>query len=259
MVDGSTSSTASSVTVMKSFERDGVSYHFYTKPCSCCKELLYFIGRTDGARISCFQISEERTLDLEAVVEELHQSFAVDVKAILDQLKNTINDITADDGYPRFHADGLSNYRIRTLDRARFILKKFNAVGKLDYLEKNADSVEDDFVAAFILGYLASENWWLVNHEDAVFEGYRQQEAREAGRPLAVDARLRIGRRSRLAVINAAKEIYAKERRLRRNDSKTAALIASLKLAQLRKTDGTYLGEQAIIKHLRAARNSDQL
>jgi len=258
MVDGNVP-TESSVTIGESFKREGVSYQFYTKPCSCCNNLLYFIGRIDGARISCFQISEQKTADLQSVVDELHESFAVDVRNILETLKNTISDITANDGHPRFHTEGLSNYRIRTLDRARFILNRFDAAGKLDYLEKNADSVDDDFVASFILGYLASENWWLVNHEGAVFEGYRQQEAREAGRPLAVDARLRIGRRSRVAVINAAKEIYGKEPRLRRNDSKTAALIASLKLPQLRKTDGTHLGEHAIIKHLRVARNSGQL
>jgi hypothetical protein len=107
-----------------------------------------------------------------------------------------------------------------------------------------------------MLGYLASENWWIINHEDAVFEGYRQLGARDVGRPLAVAARLRIGRRSRQAVINAAREIYHKEPKLRRNDSKTAQRIAQLRLLQLRKNDGTYLGEQAIIKHLRAARDA---
>jgi hypothetical protein len=249
----------SSVEIRQSFERGEVSYTFYSKPCSCCSQLLYFISRVDGARISCFQIAEEKTEHLDAVIDELHLSFAVDVSNILRALENSIGDVTSSDAFTRFIAEDLSNYRIRALDRARLILKKFSAEGKLDYLEQNADSLDDDFVASFVLGYLASENWWIINHEDAVFEGYRQQEARKAGRPLAVHARLRIGRRSRLAVINAAKEIYAKEPRLRRNDSKTAVQIASLKLPHLRKTDGTYLGEQAIIKHLRVARNSDQL
>jgi hypothetical protein len=152
-----------------------------------------------------------------------------------------------------------SNYRIRTLDRARLILKRFSAEGKLEYLQTRADSIDDDLIASFTLGYLASENWWRTNHEDAVFEGYRQQEAREIGRPLAVDARLRIGRRSRQAVTNAAKEIYRKQPKLRRNDSRTATLIVQLKLHELRKHDGTYLGEDAIIKHLRAARDADAL
>lgn len=123
MVDGN-APTESSVTIGESFKREGLSYQFYTKPCSCCNNLLYFIGRIDRARISCFQISKAKASNLESVIDELHESFAVDVRNIIDTLKNTINDITSNDDYPRFHADWLSNYRIRTLDRARFILRK---------------------------------------------------------------------------------------------------------------------------------------
>jgi hypothetical protein len=252
-------SETSSVQIVRTFKREGVTYDFYTRSCSCCGELLYFVGRTDGARISCFQISEEKADDVEQVIDDLHESFAVDIEALINCLKTTMDKITSKDDFRRFLAGELSNYRIRTLDRARLILKRFSAEGKLEYLEANADTIDDDLVASFTLGYLASENWWTINHEDAVFEGYRQQEAREVGRPLAVDARLRIGRRSRQAVINAARELYKKESRLRRNDSKAAALIAQLKLPELRKHDGTFLGNEAIIKHLRAARDADAL
>lgn len=250
---------ASSAEIVKTFRREGITYDFYTKSCSCCGELLYFLGRTDGARISCFQISQENTDNVEQVIDELHESFAIDIKSLINCLKRTLDEITSKDDFPRFLADGLSNYRIRTLDRARLILKRFSAEGKLEHLEANADSIDDDLVAAFTIGYLSSENWWTITHEDAVFEGYRQKESREAGRPLAVDARLRIGRRSRQAVINAARELYKKESRLRRNDSKAAALIVQLKLPELRKHDGTYLGNEAIIKHLRAARDTNSL
>ncbi len=60
-------------------------------------------------------------------------------------------------------------------------------------------------------------------------------------------------------MINAALELYKKESRLRRNDSRVAALIVQLKLPELRKHDGTYLGNEAIVKHLRAARDADAL
>jgi hypothetical protein len=254
-----TPSETSSVQIVRTLKREGITYDFYTRPCSCCGEILYFIARTDGARISCFQISEHKADEIERVIEELHESFAIDIKVLINCLKTTMDEITSKDDFPRFLADELSNYRIRTLDRARLILNRFSGEGKIEYLEANADSIDDDLVAAFTLGYLASENWWTINHEDAIFEGYRQQEAREVGRPLAVDARLRIGRKSRQAVINAARELYKKEPRLRRNDSKAAALIAQLKLPELRKHDGTYLGNEAIIKHLRAARDADAL
>jgi hypothetical protein len=154
------------------------------------------------------------------VIDEIHESFAIDTKGLINCLETTIDEITSKDDLPHFVAHDLSNYRIRTLDRARLILNRFSAEGKLEYLVANADSIDDDLVAAFTLGYLASENWWTISHEDAVFEGYRQREAREAGRPRAVDARLRIGRRSRQAVVNAARRLYEQESRLRRNDSK---------------------------------------
>src|SRR5271154_2119978 len=259
MENNTIASESSSVQIVRTIKREGVTYNFYTRACSCCGDPLYFIGRTDGARISCFQISEEKTENVEEVIDELHESFAIDIKALIECLKTTLDEITSGDDFPRFLAGELSNYRIRTLDRARLILKRFSADGRLEYLEANADSVDDDFVAAFTLGHLASENWWTINHEEAVFEGYRQREAREAGRPLAVDARLLIGRRSRQAVINAARELHKKEAGLRRNDSKTAAMIVQLKLPELRKQDGTYLGNEAIIKHLRAARDANAI
>jgi len=92
-------------------------------------------------------------------------------------------------------------------------------------------------------------------HEEAVFEGYAHIEGREAGRPLAVAARLRQGKRSRQAVSQAADELYLKNPLLRRNDSKTAQTISEMKLQALQKRDGTFLGQDAIIKHLRAARS----
>jgi hypothetical protein len=115
-------------------KREGVAYDLYTKSCSCCEKLIYFIGRTDGARISCFQISKERSENIEEVIDEIHESFAIDTKGLISCLETTIDEITNKDDFPRFFADDLSNYRIRTLDRARLILKRFSAKGKLEYL-----------------------------------------------------------------------------------------------------------------------------
>jgi hypothetical protein len=103
--------------IVRTLKREGITYDFYTRPCSCCGEILYFIARTDGARISCFQISEHKTDDIERVIEELHESFAVDIKALINCLKTTMDEITSKDDVLRFLADELSNYRIRTLDR----------------------------------------------------------------------------------------------------------------------------------------------
>jgi hypothetical protein len=130
----------SSVQIVRAIKREGVTYDFYTKPCSCCEELLYFIGRTDGARISCFQISKERSENVEEVINELHENFAIDTKALINCLETTMDEITSKDDFPRFLADELSIYRIRALDRARLIMKRFNLEDKLDHLVANAYS-----------------------------------------------------------------------------------------------------------------------
>ena len=100
------------VNIVRTFERDGVSYEFYTKPGNRRKEVLYFLGRVDGVRVSCFQISEEKIEDVELLVDELHESFAIDAKTILEALKTSINDITRLVGFDGFFdTNGMSNYR----------------------------------------------------------------------------------------------------------------------------------------------------
>ena len=89
-----------------------------------------------------------------------------------------------------------------------------------------------------------------------MFEGYAHIEGRESGRPLALAARLRQGKRTRNAVRAAASKLCEGDPLLRRNDSKTATAIASMKLEALRKRDGTFLGADAIVKHLRAIRRT---
>ena len=124
----------------------------------------------------------------------------------------------------------------------------------LQRILERPDDIEDDIVAAFLLGCLATENFWIDTHQDAVFEGWSHIEGREAGRPLATAARLRQGRRTRKAVLSAAAKVYQADPLLQRNDTRTAGIIESMKLDSLRKKDGTYLGSEAIIKHLRASR-----
>src|SRR5262249_38649240 len=128
--------------------------------------------------------------------------------------------------------------------------------GLLPQLLENADDPANDIASAFILGCIATENHWRTVHQDAVFEGYAHIEGREAGRPLALAARLGQGKRARNAVRAAAAKLYESNPLLRRNDSKTAMHIASMKLEPLRKRDGTFLGAEAVVKHLRAIRRN---
>jgi hypothetical protein len=145
-------------------------------------------------------------------------------------------------------------FRVRLIDKARLICQRFSKNGLLKKIIDNPDDSDNDIASAFILGCIATENHWLKVHEEAVFEGYAHIEGRESGRPLALAARIRQGKRTRKAVIDAAASLYEKDPSLRHNDSKTASRIAGMRLESLRKRDGTFLGGEAIVKHLRTAR-----
>jgi hypothetical protein len=207
--------------------------------------------RTCGASLSVFEITADDYENLDRYVAKLDTSFAVDVGTKLYRMRETIRQHNS---RGQFDAHGMHPFRVRLIDRARLICNRFSRNGALARILKHLDNVEDDLAAAFVLGCIAAENHWLETHEEAVFEGYAHIEGREAGRPLALAARIRQGKRTRKAVMAAASKLYDQDPSLRRNDSKTANSISRMKLESLRKRDGTFLGAEAIVKHLRAVR-----
>jgi hypothetical protein len=226
------------------------TYELFSGTCSCGRP-IYSLMRTCGALLSVYRISQDDYDNLEDYVAELHATFAVDVHSRLERLRQTIKKFNSNGV---FEAEEVDVSHVRWIDKARLILNRLSKNGGLKQIIDNVDKVEDDFVAAFLLGCLATDNFWIETHEEAVFEGYAHIEGRESGRPLAVAARLRQGKRSRHAIIEAASRLYIEQPLLVRNDSRTAALIEDMKLEALRKRDGTYVGAEAIAKHLRAAR-----
>jgi hypothetical protein len=231
------------------------TYELFVGSCSCGAP-IYRLMRTCGASISIYQICQADYENIEDYIAELHSSFAVDVGVKMYRLREAIEEFNTKG---LFEAEEIDVFRVRLIDKARLILNRFVKTGRLREILDNADDVENDLAAAFLLGCLATENFWIETHEEAVFEGYAHIEGRESGRPLAVAARLRQGKRSRRAVMDAASKLYLKQPLLERNDSRTAALIEEMKLEALRKRDGTYLGAEAIAKHLRAARRDGSL
>ena len=107
---------------------------------------------------------------------------------------------------------------------------------------------------AFELGMAATEHRWTDEFEDYLFDGMAMADWRKAGLPAARAERLRQGKRTRTAILKAAKTLYAKDPALIRNDTMTARAIQRLKLPELQKGGGQQLGIDAITKHLRAAR-----
>jgi hypothetical protein len=231
------------------------TYELFVGKCSCGQP-IYRLMRTCGASLSIYQISQEDCENLEDYIAELHSTFAVDVHARINGLRKTIAELNSKG---LFEAEDIDVSHVRRIDKARLIMNRFSKNGLLERILEKANDVEDDVAAAFLLGCLATDDFWIEMHEEAVFEGYAHIEGRESGRPLAVAARLRQGKRTRHAVIEAAFKLYRDQPLLKRNDSRTAALIEEMKLEALRKRDGTYLGAEAIAKHLRAARQNGSL
>jgi hypothetical protein len=239
--------------MVQKLERDGVSYELWKGICNECRRPDYRVIRTFRPSLSVYAINcgDTDPFDFESFVEDIHKSFKIDAEVTMQNLLKLIRETNERgllDCSDRDHDD------VRMLDRARLIVSRFSKQGILERILKNTDDLEDDVCAAFLLGLIANEQYWLANHEKAVFEGYLHIEGREAGQEAAVRARKNQGRKRRTAVLDAAKNLYKQSPRLSRNDSETARRIEALRLNELRKTDGTYLGIDAIIKHLRAAR-----
>jgi hypothetical protein len=250
VVDTSSSET----TLARTIKLDDTSYDLYVGPCKCCGIIRYRLMRCNGASFSIYEISETDCETLDEYVAELHSVLVVDVKTKLTGLREIIEETNS---RGLFEADGMSPFRVGLIDKARLITNRLSKKGLMDEILTRHNDLDHDVASAFILGCIATELHWLSMHEEAVIEGYAHIEGRENGRPLALAARVRQGKKSRNAVRTAAEKLYDENPALMHNDAQTAAKIERLKLDGLRKRDGTFLGTEAIVKHLRAIRPKD--
>lgn len=247
-----TDDTPSETRIVRTIKLGDTTYELFVGPCpECSRHPVFRLMRTCEASMSVYELSPQDAQNLDEYVAKLNTSFVVDVATKLLELRKTIFEFNSKG---LFEAAGMHPFRVRLIDKGRLIHNRFSKNGLLKQLLHHSDDTENDIVSAFILGCIATENHWLEFHQEAVFEGYAHIEGRENGRPLALEARIRQGKRTRSAVVGAASKLYDQNPSLRRNDSKTANWIASMKLESLRKRDGTFLGADAIVKHLRAAR-----
>jgi hypothetical protein len=247
---------ANEVRIERTIKHEDTTYELFVGPCRCCDRTVFRLMRTCGASMSVYEISPYDAENLDGYVAKLHVSFVVDAATKLYELRKTINDFNCKG---LFEAEGMHPFRVRLIDKARLICSKFSKNGMLNQILQNTDNSNNDVALAFLLGCIATENHWIEFHEEAVFEGWAHIEGRETGRPLALAARKRQGKRTRRAVMAAASSLYDDDPSLRHNDTKTANRIATSKIESLRKRDGTSLGAEAIIKHLRAVRVSGAL
>jgi hypothetical protein len=106
-------------------EREDTEYNLYSGKCRDCEAPVYFITRVAGAALSTFQIAPDTLSSLDEFIDEIHESFSVDVPSLLEGLKNSIESISPSPKKNYFDCEEIGPYRIRMLDRARLILGKF--------------------------------------------------------------------------------------------------------------------------------------
>ena len=236
------------------------TYNLAVAPCKNCGEMHYKVARWAGYSYSLYSLPNDfDPKQFATFVDNVEDTMLINYADIMHSLRHNIDMVN--DPEQGIENDG--SYLSILMDYARLRASHLQKRGLLTALFSEPaipkNKTEEDVINAFELGFSAAELRLKDVYEDAIFEGFRLQEGREVGLPAAREARIRRGRKSRKAVIRAAKELYKKTPDLLRNDSETGRRIEAQNLTNLRKSDGTYIGAEAIVKHLRQARKDDQM
>jgi hypothetical protein len=234
---------------------DDCTYRLMSFLCPNCGARHFRVARQSGAFYSLYIPPDHfEASDFEAYCRELHENMQFDRGYILTEVRAIVSERNGTDGIT---SDG--SYLDQLMDFARLRLRALADSGDLKRIEDGSPRSRRDraLMLAFELGYAASD-LRLRDYEDAIYEGWRQQEAREQGREAAVRAKERTTRKTRAAIKVAALELYGSQPGLVRNDAATARAIEKLHLPDLCR-NGRGIGSAAIQKHLRALRASDAL
>jgi hypothetical protein len=245
-----------SIGLLKSIQKNDRNYDLIQRHCSECNGAHYEVWRTSGASFSRYKLPHKFSYDdFEDFVELLDERLLQTSAELLREFRSKLDEINSPDG---IEANESFAFRLAEYARQRaLILQKLDMLDTLLAEELPSKPHEQAIRAAFELGMAAAEYQVMNNYEEYMFDGMAMSEWRESGLPKARAERLRQGIQSRNAILGAARALYAKEPALIRNDSETARKILALRLPELQKGNGVQLGFDAITRHLRAARKSD--
>jgi hypothetical protein len=190
--------------------------------------------------------------DFDGFVQRLDEDLLMSAPEMLNEFHALLDEHNSPAGIA---AEDTFKFRLLEYGRQRAVsLQKQGCFDVLISNDEPATEIARAVRSAFELGCATAEYRVLNYYEEYVYDGIAQSEWREEGLPRAREERLRQGRRTRTAILNAAKELYAKSPELIRNDSETARRILKLKLPDLQKGNGTQIGFDCITRHLREAR-----
>jgi hypothetical protein len=242
--------------IIKSIKKVDRIYDLYQRQCSECNGVHYEVWRSSGASYSRYKLPLYFTYDdFEEFVETLDARLLQTSAELLAEFHTRISKINSPSG---IEADWSFAFRLAEYARQRALtLQKLGMFDTLFDEETPSEPQEQAIRAAFELGMAAAEYQVMDNYEEYMVDGIAMSEWRESGLPKARAERLRQGIRSRNAILEAARALYAKEPALIRNDSETARRILALKLPELQRGNGVQIGFDAITRHLREARKDE--
>jgi hypothetical protein len=234
---------------------DECEYVLNAYVCSNCGHTHYRVCRFAGAFYSAYLPPDDfEPAGFEDFVRDIHETMSLDARPILADVRGLLNECNSRWG---IETDG--SYLSQLQDFARLRLKLLR--GPLSRIEGEGPMKAQDklILAAFELGFAASELRLKDGYEDAIFEGWRLQEGREHGREAAAVAKAKQTKTTRAAIKTAARALHADDPELARNDAATARVIASMHLPALCRHGQTSIGSAAIVKHLRALHKAREL
>lgn len=228
---------------------DGAQYDLWSFKCPECSNWHRKIYCSRGARFSNYKVnddwSREDIINFIENLDEHHNWSAYDYleyfKTHLDTLNSVSDGIKVDDKIAFLELE-YSRQRAVTL-------QKLGYLEALSYTDPE-DDVHRAIQAAYELGVANARYNFFSIHEDSIFQAWQMENYRNEGRPAAVAARQKIGRLSKNTIKKAAIKLLKDEPSLMRNLSEITRRIEKQKLHDLKKSDGTYLGFDAIYKHL---------
>ena len=103
------------------------------------------------------------------------------------------------------------------------------------------------------LGALQERYWWKFLHEKAAQQGHQLIEGRQKGSVRGAAVMKSQGKAREAVIVGAARKLWAKDPLLARNNLDTARRIEGMQLKELRLSDKSYLGSEAIRRHIAAA------
>jgi hypothetical protein len=211
-------SNAEAIKVVKTVDIDDREYNLLARKCTKCSEDHFEVWRWSGTSYSRYVMPPEfKEDDFEDFIKLVDEQLLMAASELIREFAQAISRINSPSG---IKAD--NSFAFRLLEYGRLRASALQKQGLLEAItsdKEKLNSQEQAVRTAFELGVAAAEHRIMHVFEDYIHDGISIAEWRDEGLPRARAERLRQGKRTRKAILNAAKSLYEKNPELVRNDS----------------------------------------